>query len=172
MQNALKNTSKGFVRVSGRREGRELELWVEDSGCGVAVGPELFSPLARGRGLGLAVCRETAELHGGRLWAESDASGSRFAVTLPCLEERPQGETRRPLVLQVGDRLRDSLSGYDLVQLSEWLESKVALDLVVFDLQVSEEVSRQERREGTGLIERYGLDTLKFKWNLLNIDMR
>ena len=134
LQNALKNTSKGFVRVCGAVMEGELEIRVEDSGCG----GELFERQ------GLAVCRKLVELHGGSISVDSDGQGSCFLVRLPCLQELPKA-AERPLVLHVGERQLDALQGYEVVGVEEWLESKKALELVVFDLQASEELSRKAR---------------------------
>lgn len=73
-----------------------IEISVEDSGIGIK--PEdiqkLFQPFQQlgspynkkytGTGLGLALCKKIVELHGGRIWAESEVGkGSRFIFTLP-----------------------------------------------------------------------------------------
>jgi signal transduction histidine kinase len=73
---------------------------VRDSGPGVAEGARgrIFEPFyeveghlrARGgAGLGLAVSRRLAELHGGSLVLESSESGASFVLTLPATETAP-----------------------------------------------------------------------------------
>ena len=94
--NALKFRSTGrrpLVHVAAAREGEHWHLTVSDNGIG--IGPEylqqVFTIFQRlhgrssypGNGLGLAVVRKVAELHGGTAWAESvPGQGSRFHVTL------------------------------------------------------------------------------------------
>jgi signal transduction histidine kinase len=39
-----------------------------------------------GTGMGLILCKEFVEKHGGRIWAESE-KGSVFRFSLPCLDE-------------------------------------------------------------------------------------
>ncbi|MBU8537326.1 sensor histidine kinase [Falsiroseomonas tokyonensis] len=73
-----------------RHVGQDVQVAVRDRGVGIA--PEqlarIFQPFhstrAGGMGMGLAICRNCVEAHGGRLWAESTlGEGSTFHVTLP-----------------------------------------------------------------------------------------
>jgi len=74
-------------------EGRYVELWVQDSGPGVAPEhlDEVFEPYfttrsrADGTGLGLATVRSIAHDHGGEVAVESTPGrGAKFRVVLPC----------------------------------------------------------------------------------------
>lgn len=71
-------------------DGNAVLVAVRDSGPGLApeVLAHLFEPFittkAGGLGLGLSICREIVEAHGGRLWAATDLPrGALFQFTLP-----------------------------------------------------------------------------------------
>ena len=100
LSNAVKFTPVGGragLTVSGDKQRRVVDFTVWDTGIGIAGTdlPRLFQDfvqldtrLAReyeGTGLGLALVRRLAELHGGQVKAESDGpgKGSRFTVSLP-----------------------------------------------------------------------------------------
>jgi signal transduction histidine kinase len=97
ISNAVKFTpTGGRVRVTLCGRGDEVELSVTDTGVGIPAGEleriferfyQVESHLIRrhgGMGLGLSIVKGLVELHGGRVWAESDADrGSRFVVVLP-----------------------------------------------------------------------------------------
>jgi signal transduction histidine kinase len=96
ISNAVKFTPSGTITVGARPDRDGLEAWVADTGVGIAVEDhdKVFEPFGqtgdtlsdapRGTGLGLPICREIVEHHGGRLWLESAiGAGSTFRFTLP-----------------------------------------------------------------------------------------
>lgn len=103
LHNAIKfSPNFGVVRVSARQTaGGVVHIAVQDAGCGIARGEteRIFEPFyrskhaplqTRGTGLGLPIAKHLVELHGGRLWVESEPGcGSSFFFTLPVLVEAP-----------------------------------------------------------------------------------
>lgn len=98
LQNAVKFTREGTVRMTVRREGESLMLAIADSGIGIPaeeleaifgkfhqVGRgDTMRETTKGTGLGLAICRQIVQHYGGRIWAESQpGQGSVFYVLLP-----------------------------------------------------------------------------------------
>ena len=79
----------GTVSVGWRRTKAGLEIAVEDEGPGLSNTSNLFVPFfttkAGGSGIGLVLCRQIAEGHGGSLVLENrkDARGCRAKLTLP-----------------------------------------------------------------------------------------
>ncbi len=96
ISNAVKFTEKGHVRVLLEARGDQLELAVEDTGCGIPAEEQekIFQEFhqvdgsatraAGGTGLGLSVSRRFARLLGGSLTVRSEAgSGSTFTLRFP-----------------------------------------------------------------------------------------
>lgn len=104
LSNASRYTSQGgliTVDVTLAEEAGFLQISVADNGVGISAGDQakLFSRFfraesppsteARGAGLGLYITRALIELHGGRIWFESELGrGSTFHVTFP-VADRP-----------------------------------------------------------------------------------
>jgi signal transduction histidine kinase len=99
LSNAVKFTpADGRIDVSARADDGQVQIAVADTGPGIAPADlesifEEFEQTAAGKqaegtGLGLPLSRKLAELHGGRLWAESTPGhGSTFHLTLPITQE-------------------------------------------------------------------------------------
>jgi signal transduction histidine kinase len=102
LDNALKFTTHNqqmiFVIIDKKKEGKEEDeeviVSIKNTGEGISekILPKLFTKFATsnsttGTGLGLYICKNIIEAHGGRIWAEnnSDGKGATFRFTLPLL---------------------------------------------------------------------------------------
>ncbi len=96
INNALKFTSKGYIKYGYRKKEEFLEFFVEDTGIGVPKEKQelIFDRFRQsnetttrdfgGTGLGLSICKGIIELFGGKIWVESDGkTGSTFRFTIP-----------------------------------------------------------------------------------------
>ena len=96
LSNAVKFTpAGGSITVATERVGDEVQVSVADTGPGIAPEDQerIFEEFQQtevgvqqreGTGLGLALSKRLVELHGGRIWVESEPGrGSRFVFTLP-----------------------------------------------------------------------------------------
>ena len=95
VSNALKYRREGMaprIHVSARQQDGEWEFSVADNGIGIPPKhiESVFQPFKRlhgdkipGAGMGLAICSRIVKQLGGRIWVESDGSGSTFRFTLP-----------------------------------------------------------------------------------------
>ncbi len=116
LSNALKYSPADTpVSLAVTREGNDFLLAVRDQGPGIpphelahifdrfyrVPGIEVRTGSGVGLGLGLHICREIMERHGGRVWADSvPGHGSTFWVSLPAaVTTRPMG--RRPTRIPV-----------------------------------------------------------------------
>ncbi len=94
LSNAMRFTEVGWIRVHAHVEDQETVVTVEDSGPGIAADRlanafEAFSQLEdghahEGSGLGLALSKKFVDLHGGKIWIESELGrGTTVGFTLP-----------------------------------------------------------------------------------------
>ena len=96
LSNAIKFTTTGSVTCRIRQQADTVLVSVIDTGIGLApedmdqvfekfkqVG-EVMTDKPKGTGLGLPICKQIIEHHGGRIWVESElGQGSTFSFTLP-----------------------------------------------------------------------------------------
>jgi signal transduction histidine kinase len=112
LRQAVENLIRNACEAMAGREGACLRLGVERSGGMAAVrvsdnGPgipperleEIFQPFVstkgKGMGLGLSICREIVEGHGGRVEVESHpGAGTTFTLLLPLYEEPARAAER------------------------------------------------------------------------------
>ncbi|MDZ7291176.1 MAG: ATP-binding protein [candidate division KSB1 bacterium] len=96
ISNAVKFTQKGSVTCRAEHRDGEVVISVSDTGIGIAPEdqPKVFEKFTqvgdtltdkpKGTGLGLTICKEIVEHHGGRIWVESElGKGSTFSFALP-----------------------------------------------------------------------------------------
>lgn len=87
------------ISISAEAIGRDWRFKIEDNGIGMEdrFREKIFAPFQRlhsredyeGSGIGLAICQQAVERHGGSIWVESKAGiGSKFYFTLPRQIER------------------------------------------------------------------------------------
>ena len=131
LTNAVKFTGEGgTVAIAtswNEPEKRSVRVSVKDSGVGIdkkdfdslfkkfqQVGGALTKRLG-GTGLGLAISKQIVEMHGGKIWVESEpGQGSEFIFTLP-LSQEPSKDGRKK-ILVVDDDADNCLT------LQKWLE--------------------------------------------------
>jgi signal transduction histidine kinase/ActR/RegA family two-component response regulator len=96
LSNAVKFTPSGTITVGVRAGTGELTVSVADTGVGIRPedhekvfeqflqAGDTLTDKPRGTGLGLPICRQIVEHHGGRIWLDSaPGSGSTFSFSLP-----------------------------------------------------------------------------------------
>ncbi|MGB5184501.1 MAG: GAF domain-containing protein [Xanthobacteraceae bacterium] len=99
--NAIKFTDAGEVAIKAEAKNGAFYVSVRDTGPGISAADQakLFQEFQQadnaitrkkgGTGLGLAISKRIIEMHGGRIWVESQiGQGSTFAFTLPVIVER------------------------------------------------------------------------------------
>jgi signal transduction histidine kinase/DNA-binding response OmpR family regulator len=121
--NAIKFTNEGSVTCVLERHADDITVKVKDTGVGIApedldkvfekfrqVGGTLTDK-PTGTGLGLPICKEIIEHHGGRIWVESAPGiSSTFSFTLPAISAQPALVPEIPLLSQVKQHVAATLS--------------------------------------------------------------
>jgi signal transduction histidine kinase/DNA-binding response OmpR family regulator len=150
LNNAANFTERGSITVSAEVTQKDIIISVADTGRGIPEDEQtrVFDEFHqvdmslkrshRGAGLGLAIAKRFVELHGGRIWLQSQlGKGSTFSFTLPLSREaelrgmiesrpvRPQARPYEPVVVivepdpDVGSMLARALPGFRLLQAAD-----------------------------------------------------
>lgn len=121
VSNALKFSPEGGnVYVSIGRKETDLEVSVRDEGSGIDQNEliKLFQPfyqlrsgnasIDEGTGLGLAITKRLVELHGGRIWVESEVGkGTNFTFRIPLMVTMESSDTLDQTTLPLKARKED-----------------------------------------------------------------
>lgn len=164
ISNAIKFTpNRGAVTVSVRPSPirqKSVEFCVSDTGIGIDSKDyrKLFqkfqqvdaslSRMAGGTGLGLAISKDIVELHGGRIWVQSDPGrGSKFFFTLPIFGKGAEAKERFVMVasrdevfrLQICNALkRNAFEVIEVQTGADVLEKVITMrpDLILLDVRL------------------------------------
>jgi len=107
LANSIKFTEKGTISVLLEKGENEAIITIKDSGKGIdgEILHNLFSKFTTksrsgqtGTGLGLFICKNIVEAHGGRIWANDNSAnnenGATFTFTLPLSKQYERQEIR------------------------------------------------------------------------------
>lgn len=127
ISNAVKFTDQGYVTCQAKIHNGEMLLSVTDTGIGIAEAdqPKVFERFKqvgdtltdkpKGTGLGLPICKQIVEHHGGRIWVESQIGlGSTFFFILPLMGNSLETEklTINSLVKQLKEHVVTTTSDF------------------------------------------------------------
>jgi signal transduction histidine kinase/CheY-like chemotaxis protein len=100
LSNAVKFTDKGKVSIEAYQDNGQIMVEVQDTGIGIAEedkhkvferfrqAGDTLTDKPKGTGLGLPICREIIEHHGGIIWMKSELGvGSTFFFSIPTMGE-------------------------------------------------------------------------------------
>ncbi|MGZ3852787.1 MAG: GAF domain-containing protein [Flavisolibacter sp.] len=158
ISNAVKFTPHGKVGCKIIQKNDEIIVSITDTGIGIApqdhaavfeqfkqVGDTLTDK-PKGTGLGLPICKEIIEHHGGRIWVESElGKGSTFLFAVPAIQ------SRSPKPIHIDDLLKRLKEQVNQSQLSK--KGNAARLLIVDDDDSIRSLLEQELGDAGYLIE-------------------
>ena len=159
LSNAVKFTDKGKVTIEAYLDKGQILVEVQDTGIGIATedrhkiferfrqAGDTLTDKPKGTGLGLPICREIIEHHGGIIWMKSEFGvGSSFFFSIPAMGESTENQ---PIQL---DRIIKSLKKQIKHTALNDIE-KVPMILVVDDDTPIRSLLRQELTEAGYQVE-------------------
>lgn len=113
ISNAIKFTPPdGFIGIMGQEKSKEIVVSVKDNGIGIDPAnfkkiftkfqsvdvPESVRGQVKGTNLGLSICKNIVEAHGGKIWVESELKqGSIFSFSIPKMTKKEMAEVAEVL---------------------------------------------------------------------------
>jgi DNA-binding response OmpR family regulator len=198
LNNAVRFTPHGTITVSVRSSKGEVIFSVADTGVGIAAQdiPRLFKEFEQldgstrrrhgGAGLGLAISRRFVELHGGRIWVESQIGvGSVFSFSLPIVRDQ-SGFDGANVALEASNNMPSAVRQEQILLLMTRSPSSAALlthqvqgsrTVVVPDLEQAKASAQQLLPQcividtASQLLKPEVLQALAQEWNLPNVSM-
>lgn len=160
--NAVKFTDAGSVTCSLSKNNNEVIVSISDTGIGIAeadfgavfeqfkqVGGDTLTDKPKGTGLGLPICKEIIEHHGGRIWLESEpGKGSTFSFALPVI---PSGKKTQDTPIHLNELMKQLKEQMVFSKLKT--EGKNATILVVDDDDSIRSLLHQELSDAGYIIE-------------------
>ncbi|MBI5207040.1 MAG: response regulator [Candidatus Firestonebacteria bacterium] len=132
ISNAIKFTNSGSVTCTAKKIKDHIEIRIQDTGIGIKpehiskvfekfkqVGEgDTISDRPKGTGLGLTICKEIVEAHGGKIWVESEyGKGSTFIFYLPAIMEASNVEEKLEYIPLARNIFIDRISNSQKVHL-------------------------------------------------------
>lgn len=169
LSNAIKFTKSGSVTCRIKREGDSICISIIDTGIGIALEdqPKVFEKFRqvgdtltdkpKGTGLGLPICKQIVEHHGGKIWVESTPSkGSTFSFLLPIYNRDHQETANLNL-----DVLVKQLKEHVITTNSPINETRKTILVVDDDINIRELLRQQLESEGYNVREaKDGVDAI------------
>ncbi|MEH2348260.1 MAG: PAS domain S-box protein [Nostoc sp.] len=169
ISNAVKFTESGCVTCRVKQEDEGVCISIIDTGIGIAPEdqPKVFEKFRqvgdtltdkpKGTGLGLPICKQIVDHHGGRIWVESEpGNGSIFSFIIPTYTSDPKTTTNLNL-----DTLVKQLKEHVITTKTVLNENRKTILVVDDDANIRELLRQQLENEGYNVREgKDGVDAI------------
>ncbi len=157
VSNAIKySLPGGKIEISVTADGNFETISVADTGAGISLEDceNLFKKFYRvdssltqeigGSGLGLSICKTIVEMHGGKIWVESEAGkGSTFSFTVPVAKKEKK---KKPQLVKQGMRVLVVDDEPDIANLIQiYLEKEGYFVIKAYDGEEALKLARKEK---------------------------